>query len=88
MNLYESGNTENDPVYRHLASDNMGRHYGFVRSIVAAAIGSGKLWLSQSIIKAITSMRLWGFTTRRADTGLTTSQWTAIFLRPITWLIP
>ena len=31
----------------------MGRHYGFVRSIVAAAIGSGKLWLSQSIIKAI-----------------------------------
>ena len=53
MNLYESGNTENDPVYRRLAAANNARYYGFVRSIVEAAIGSGKLWLSQSIIKAI-----------------------------------
>ena len=53
MNLYELEGTEANPVYQELASDNNSRQHDFLESMIRSAIGSGKAWLSESLIKAL-----------------------------------
>ena len=53
MNLYEIEGTEADPVYQEMAASNNTRHYDFLISLVRAAIGSNRPWLSETLIKAI-----------------------------------
>ena len=53
MNLYELNDGENNPVYQQVAAANHARHYGFLLSMIMAAIDSDKPWLSESLIKAI-----------------------------------
>lgn len=52
MILHEIYGTENNPVYQELAVSNLDRQYDFLRSLVVAALGSKRVWLSQSAIKA------------------------------------
>jgi len=51
--LYELTNTENDPLYQALEIANGNRQYDFLRSMVAIAIGSGRTFLSHTLIKAL-----------------------------------
>ena len=54
MILYELvGGDENDPRYRVLEVANGRRHYGFIESVVGAALEVGTPFLSQTVIKAI-----------------------------------
>ena len=53
MNLYELPGGETNPIYQQVAASNNARHYGFLSSMIQAAISSNKTWLSQSLIKAI-----------------------------------
>ena len=53
MNLYELNDGENNPVYQQVAASNHARHYGFLLSMIVAAIDSNKPWLSETLIKAI-----------------------------------
>ena len=52
MILFELFNSENHPVYQSLEISNGERQYYFLNSIVQIAIESGKLFLSQQLIKA------------------------------------
>ncbi len=53
MNLFELTNTEAHPLYQDLEISNGNRQYDFLRSIVSTAVGTGRTFLSQSIIKAL-----------------------------------
>ena len=54
MILYElCGETENHEAYEALASENGARHYGFLKSLVEAAMTIDRPFLSQTVIKAI-----------------------------------
>ena len=52
MILFELTNTENHPVYRALEVANGNRQYGFIGSIVAAALDMQRPFLSQHVINA------------------------------------
>jgi fido (protein-threonine AMPylation protein) len=53
MIIYELTGTENNPIYQELMIANGDRHYDFLRSIVIAAIKSQRVFLSQTVIKAL-----------------------------------
>lgn len=53
MILFEITGTEDHPEYQALEVSNGGRQYGFLQSIVLAAIRLDKPFLSQQIIKAL-----------------------------------
>lgn len=54
MILYElTGQQENHPAYQALQLANGERHYSFLQSVVAAALQVERLFLSQTVIKAI-----------------------------------
>ena len=53
MNLYELERTEQNAAYQALAASNYARQYGFLLSVIQAAIASNKPWLSESLIKAL-----------------------------------
>ena len=54
MILYElAGRTEEHPAYQTMAVENGGRHYGFLRSAVEAALAIDGPFLSQTLLKAI-----------------------------------
>ena len=54
MILFElTGQREDHPAYQALEISNAERHYGFLQSIVSAALALGQLFLSQTVIKAI-----------------------------------
>ena len=53
MNLSELPGGELNPLYQQVEASNNARHYGFLSSMIQAAIGSGKTWLSESLINAI-----------------------------------
>lgn len=53
MILYEIvGETEDSPIYRAMAADNGGRLHRFLESTVEASLATGRLHLSQTVIKA------------------------------------
>ena len=51
MNLIELG--EEHAVYKQVEGANGRRHYGFLSSMIIAAVATQKLWVSESLIKAI-----------------------------------
>ena len=51
MNLIELG--EESPLYQQVEAANGIRHYGFLNTMIEVAIAGNKLWLSESLIKAI-----------------------------------
>ena len=54
MILFElTGRSEDHPAYRALHVSNGERHYGFLQSLVAAALSIDRPFLSQTVIKAI-----------------------------------
>ena len=54
MILFELvGQKEEHPAYRELEVSNGARHYGFLQSIVSASLRIDRLFLSQTVIKAI-----------------------------------
>lgn len=54
MILFElTGQDESHPAYQALQVSNGERHYGFLQSVVSAALGIGRPFLSQTVIKAI-----------------------------------
>lgn len=53
MIIYELTQTENNPVYQDLQVSNGKRHYDFLSSIVTAALGMGRPFLSQEVIRAL-----------------------------------
>ena len=53
MNLSELLGGETNTIYQQVAASNNARHYGFLSSMIQAAISSNKTWLSESLIKAI-----------------------------------
>ena len=53
MDLFELEGGEDNPVYQKVAADNNLRHYGFLESMIEAAVASQREWISQSLIKAI-----------------------------------
>lgn len=53
MILFELTGSENHPAYQALEIANGERQYDFLRSVVRAAIDLDKLFLSQSVIKAL-----------------------------------
>lgn len=53
MILFELTGTEAHPVYQELQIANGNRQYDFLRSIVVAALGANRLFLSQHVIKAL-----------------------------------
>lgn len=53
MVLFELYETENHPVYQNLAISNGDRQFGFLQSLVAAALEAEQPFLSQTIIKAL-----------------------------------
>ena len=54
MILFELvGQNENHPAYRELEVSNGARHYGFLQSIVSASLLIDRIFLSQTVIKAI-----------------------------------
>ena len=54
MILYEVvGRNENNPAYQAMEVSNGIRHYGFLRSVVEAALSVNRPFLSQTVIKAI-----------------------------------
>lgn len=53
MILFEVTGSENHPAYQALEVSNSDRQYDFLRSLVASAIDLNKLFLSQSVIKAL-----------------------------------
>ena len=54
MILYDlTGQREDHPAYQALEISNGERHYGFLQSVVLAALAVGRPFLSQTIIKAI-----------------------------------
>lgn len=53
MILFEIFGTENNKIYRDLEISNGNRHYDFLRSVVVASLESGKVFLSQQVIKAL-----------------------------------
>ncbi len=53
MNLSELPGGETNPIYQQVAASNNARQYGFLSSMIQAAIASNKTWLSESLIKAI-----------------------------------
>ena len=53
MNLSELQGGEANPIYQKVEAENNARHYGFLASMIQAAISSDKTWLSESLIKAI-----------------------------------
>ena len=46
------GETEDSPVYRAMEADNSGRLHRFLESAVEASLATGRLHLSQTVIKA------------------------------------
>lgn len=53
MILIDLTGGENHPVYQKFAIENGSRQYDFLRSTVEAALGTGRHFLSQAIIKAL-----------------------------------
>lgn len=54
MILFElTGRSEDHPAYRELHVSNGERHYGFLQSLVTAALSIDRPFLSQTVIKAI-----------------------------------
>lgn len=54
MNLYEIlGQTENHTVYAKQSSENLIRQLDLLKSLVLSALATGKLFLSQTIIKSL-----------------------------------
>jgi hypothetical protein len=53
MILYELYRTEANPVYQTLEVENGARQYDFMRSVIASAISTGKIFLSQHIVKML-----------------------------------
>lgn len=53
MILYELTNNENNPVYQELEVSNGNRQYDFLRSIVHAALGIDRPFLSEYLVKAL-----------------------------------
>ena len=53
MDLYGLLRSESHPIYVRLAAENGTRQYDFLRSIVETSIAVEKIYLSQSIIKAL-----------------------------------
>jgi Fic family protein len=53
MILYETFRTEDNPVYRTLEVENGDRQYNFMRSLIAAALATDRLWISQHLIKML-----------------------------------
>ena len=53
MDLFELEGSELNPVYQRVETANNRRHYDFLRSMIDAAIESGRPWLSQWLMKAI-----------------------------------
>lgn len=51
MNLIQLG--EEHPVYKQIEGANGNRHYHFLSSMIAAAIATDRLWVAESLIKAI-----------------------------------
>lgn len=53
MDLFELEGGEDNPIYQRVEGDNNLRHYGFLESMIEAAVASDRQWISQSLIKAI-----------------------------------
>ena len=53
MNFSELPGGETHAIYQQVATENNARHYGFLSSMIQAAVSSGKTWLSESLIKAL-----------------------------------
>jgi prophage maintenance system killer protein len=54
MNLFElCGGTETAPAYQALEAQNGLRQYAFISSLIEASLSTGKVFLSQSVIKAL-----------------------------------
>jgi hypothetical protein len=51
--LFELLRGENHPVYRALEVENGNRQYAFMRSLIEVAISTGRVFLSQHIIKML-----------------------------------
>jgi Fic family protein len=66
MDLFDLEGSEQNPVYQQVATSNNVRHYDFLRSMIRAALDSGKPWLSQWLIKAINFHAIVGL---HAETG-------------------
>lgn len=52
MILFDLHPTENDPIYQALQVSNLNRQYDFLRSMVEVSLATGRLYLSQTVIKA------------------------------------
>ena len=53
MILFELTGTEDHPIYQELEAANGARQYDFLRSIVMAALGAERAFLSQQVLKAL-----------------------------------
>lgn len=53
MILFELTGTEDHPIYQELEAANGARQYDFLRSIVMAALGAKRTFLSQQVLKAL-----------------------------------
>lgn len=53
MELITLDGTEDNPVYRQLASENLVRQYSFLDSVITAAVNSNHLWLSLDLINVL-----------------------------------
>ena len=53
MELVTLSGGENNPIYPQVETANNIRHYGFLYSMIEAAIANDREWLSHDLIKAI-----------------------------------
>ena len=53
MILYELFQDEQHPAYRRLSVDNLARQYGFLGSIVTAAISANRPMISTAVVTAL-----------------------------------
>ena len=53
MDLFELEGGERNPIYRQVEGENNVRYFGFLESMIKAAVASDRQWISQSLIKAI-----------------------------------
>lgn len=84
MILFElTGRSEGHPAYRALHVSNGERHYGFLQSLVAAALSIDRPFLSQTVIKAINYHAI-ACIRKRANTAPAPWKWGAISRRSIT----
>jgi hypothetical protein len=51
MILFELLRSESHPVYQALEVENGGRQYDFMRSLIEVAVGTGRILISQHVIK-------------------------------------